>query len=194
MVLLLGVTALGGLLIGVFLSSREVISFNGEVSAGNIFQSCATIGSAFIVTLFLQKTTNDRRKQKDLLLQQYELLLALLGQFEDMHTSSELARVNSLLKKISMKSEFIARCMKECGAKEDLLRLSDFSGLIKDLRLKSTDTPKSRLEEYAEQKGCPAYVKEGIITWATERRKEIDMTLEHFKSAVFRAQLKLNQS
>ncbi len=77
--LVLAVTLLAGVLFGVFISKTGGLTFDGQVTSGNIFQSCATIASAFLVTLYLQKIVNDHRKQKELLLQQFDQLLELLG-------------------------------------------------------------------------------------------------------------------
>lgn len=189
-----GLAVLLGVLLGLFASKSGALSFSGDVSAGNIFQACATIGSAWIVTLYLQKAVNDDRKQKELLLQQFDLLLSLLGEFEEINSESELLTVNNLLKKISLKSVFIAKCMEDCGCPKEILRDSDLSGLIKDLRLAATDTPIKKLKEFAEGKSCPAYVKEGIINWDSGRRTEIDMAVESLKAAVFRAQLRVNRT
>jgi hypothetical protein len=192
--LVLAVTLLAGVLFGVFISKTGGLTFDGQVTSGNIFQSCATIASAFLVTLYLQKIVNDHRKQKELLLQQFDQLLELLGQLEDMETSEELTKVVYLLKRISLKCDFISKCMSECGCSTDLIKEADFSNFVKDLRIHSTSTPKQKLEEFTNSKNCPAYVKEGIITWAAERRNEIDVTIEAMKSAIFLAQLKVNRA
>jgi hypothetical protein len=192
--LVLAVTLLAGVLFGVFISKTGGLTFDGQVTSGNIFQSCATIASAFLVTLYLQKIVNDHRKQKELLLQQFDQLLELLGQLEDMETSEELTKVVYLLKRISLKCDFISKCMSECGCSTDLIKVADFSNFVKDLRIHSTSTPKQKLEEFTSSKNCPAYVKEGIITWAAERRNEIDVTIEAMKSAIFLAQLKVNRA
>jgi hypothetical protein len=192
--LVLAVTLLAGVLFGVFISKTGGLTFDGQVTSGNIFQSCATIASAFLVTLYLQKIVNDHRKQKELLLQQFDQLLELLGQLEDMETSEELTKVVYLLKRISLKCEFISKCMSECGCSTDLIKVADFSNFVKDLRIHSTSTPKQKLEEFTSSKNCPAYVKEGIITWAAERRNEIDVTIEAMKAAIFLAQLKVNRA
>ena len=189
-----GLAVLSGVLLGLFISKSGALNFNGDVSAGNIFQACATIGSAWIVTLYLQKAVHDDRKQKELLLQQFDLLLSLLGEFEEIHSESELLKVNNLLKKISLKSVFIAKCMEDCGCPKEILRDSDLSSLIKDLRLATTDTPTNKLKEFAGGKSCPAYVKEGIINWDSGRRTEIDMVIESLKAAIFGAQLKVNRA
>lgn len=192
--LVLAVTLLVGVLFGVFISKTGALTFDGQVTSGNIFQSCATIASAFLVTLYLQKIVNDHRKQKELLLQQFDQLLELLGQLENMESSEELATVVYLLKRISLKCEFISKCMSDCGCSTDLIRDADFSSFVKDLRIHSTGTPKQKLEEFTSSKNCPAYVKEGIITWASERRSEIDLTIEAMKAAIFLTQLKVNRA
>ena len=192
--LILAVTLLVGVLLGVLFAKTGALNFDGQVTSGNIFQSCATIASAFLVTIYLQKIVNDQRKQKELLLQQFDHLLELLGEFECMEFSAELAKVTYLLKKISLKCELIRKCMVDSGCSAQLLSDVDFSSFLKDLRIHSTITPKQKLEEFASSKSCPAYVKEGIITWASERRSDIDMSIEAMKAAIFRAQLRLNRA
>jgi hypothetical protein len=190
----LAVTLLVGVLSGVFITKAGALNFDGIVTSGNIFQSCATIASAFLVTLYLQKFVNDHRKQKELLLQQFDQLLQLVGQLESMEASEELGQVIYLLKKISLKCEFISKCMSECGCSADLVRAADFSSFVKDLRIQSTSTPTKKVADFASSKNCPAYVKEGIITWASEQRNEIDRIIEAMKAKIFLAQLKVNRA
>jgi hypothetical protein len=192
--LIAAVALLAGVLIGVFTSKSGALTFDGQVTSGNIFQSCATIASAFLVTLYLQKIVNDHRKQKELLLQQFDQLLDLLGQFERMAMSEELTKVVYLLKKISLKCELISKCMSDCGCPAHLIRHADFSNFVKALRTHSTNTPKKPLEEFTSSKNCPAYVKEGIITWASERKNDIDLTIEDMRAAIFRAQVNVNRA
>jgi hypothetical protein len=182
-----------GFVFGFLLSEFNAITFDHSITSGNILQSAVTIGSAFLVALYLQKVVADERKQKELVLEQFEILLDLLGQLEGLEDSEELTKVNYVLKKVSLKNEFIGECMRKCHFPKEIVEIADFSTLIKELRINMTNTPDRRLHEFASTKNCPAYVREGIITWASERRNEIDVTIQKLKHQVFNVQIKINR-
>ncbi len=41
---------------------------------------------------------------------------------------------------------------------------------------------------------CPVYVREGLVTWIDERKREIELKLEKLKNEIFATQLAINRA
>lgn len=183
-----------GGMIGFVISKRSCLEFEATITGGNVLQSLSTIAAAVAVAAYFQRLVQTDRSEKALLLVQFDLMLGFIAEFEALDHSTDLVDVTTLLKKMSQKAMFTKTFIADCGYSATVCASSDFGELIADLKRLATDTPTREVEAYAQREDCPIYVKDGIVNWARDRKRELEQKLESLKSAVFAAQIILNKA
>jgi len=186
-----------GFYLGIVAVNWEAITFDGNVSAGAGIRMATTIITAIIVSLFFQRLLQANRKEKDLIMTQLGLMLDLVGELEDLRESREaveLVAVNTILKKLRVKSMFVQKALAECSFGRKFNQDPSFNNKISEIRELTTSTPSQRVEDFVESDRCPIYVREGLVTWLDERKQEIELKLEEIKNEIFAFQLKINRA
>jgi hypothetical protein len=171
---------------------RNLLQLDSHVTAGNIIQAIATIVTGIVVAMYFQKLLQLDRKEKDLVLAQLDLLLDLIGELEEMGPNQELVDINLSLKKLSQKVIFVESIVRACHFNEAAARLAECRKAVKTIRKMATETSIKGMEEFAGTNDCPVNIQEGIVRWADNRKREIEMELFKLKNAVFDSQLLVN--
>jgi hypothetical protein len=185
-----------GFYLGIVAVNWGSITFDGHVSAGAGIRMLTTIITAIIVSLFFQRLIQVNRKEKELIISQLALMLDLVGELEELRDSEDpvaLVNVNTILKKLRVKSTFVKKAIVECSFGKKLNQANSFSDKIAEIRDLTTHTPSQRVEDFVESERCPIYVREGLVTWMDERKRVIELKLDALKNEIFAFQLRINR-
>ncbi len=173
----------------------DLVAVDSTITVGNVLQSLATILTGLIVAAYLQPQTQADRKEKEIFLKHFDLLLDDLEAFEEANEEGVLTKVVAALKQLTMKFRTVRDLATHLSYDVEILAKLGFDGLIKDLRSLATETPIRELEEYAKSKTCKSsQVRDWFIQLAEEKKLALTSKIQELKLAILKAQTQVNKT
>jgi len=171
-----------------FLRYKE-LDFKNEITAGNALQAFTTFALAITVTWFLQKQTQSKRKEKDILIDHLDLLLEEVSSLEEANEKGEMIAITSSLKRFRMNANSVQEILIDLNYPSKVCAASALD--ISELRKLCTDTPIKELEEAANSSSDQ--IKDGIMNLTAGRRSLIENTIHKLKLSIIRLKILINE-
>lgn len=182
---------IGGCILGAALVKDEAISFDSSVNVGQLLTILTTLIVALFVTTYFQRQLQNNKVEKDIILGNLDWILTSLDSFDKLKQSTELTEITASLKQLSIRCTSISELLTEFNYPAHWS--FDFERIIAELRKLCTDTPITKLEEHAMEQCTSAEVRDGIISFTSERKNIIDNKVMQLRQQVFRGKIIINR-
>jgi hypothetical protein len=169
------------------------LKLDPSLTLGNILQAVSTLVAGMVVALYLQPKTQADRKEKDIVLRHFDLLLEAVDELERLKDGGAVTEVAAALKRFSVGVKNINEMLKFIDCPSDAQKYVHLDKEIRLIRKLATETPISEIEAHAATSSSNA-VKDGIIALALEKRVMLEAKLHDIKMRIFKAQITINSA
>jgi uncharacterized protein YneF (UPF0154 family) len=182
-----------GIIIGKFYNFPQ-FEISKSIDLINLLSIIVTIGLAIIITVYFDKTKNDNRIEKDLILRRVDNIYEITNELQKECVSGTIpyTEAASSIKRMNTSLKSIYKTIDKCqfSIKDDIKE--SLKDAIGDLRDKLTDTPKIN-EEQIQKAELPIEVKDGVIHYNRQRIAQIESKFDGIKDCLFELEIRINK-